>query len=170
MILEQHWCILELWLLQNTNRKPRDASQVHWSAWPYCRQKWPKQQWHRAASEAFTRWLHRWYTPIKLPLVRAYRLATRYLVHWKVSVILRRSVWHWHWRPTHVKGTVKSDCGCGKDEDGGWLFPVEVSASSIQNFDTVCWVMNVLPVKTWATYCFRSSALDGLYNHFLSVC
>ena len=29
------WCIVGLWLLQNTNRKPRAVSRTHWPAWLY---------------------------------------------------------------------------------------------------------------------------------------
>jgi len=38
------WCMLGLWLLENTNRKPHIGSQTHWSAWPYGCWKWPKRQ------------------------------------------------------------------------------------------------------------------------------
>jgi len=40
-------CILELWLLYTSNRKPNAGSQTHWSAWPRRHQMWPKRTWGR---------------------------------------------------------------------------------------------------------------------------
>jgi len=43
MPIAQKWCILELWLLWNTNRKPRAGNWIHQLSWPHGHQKWPKR-------------------------------------------------------------------------------------------------------------------------------